>query len=168
RELLPHRPLALLVPERSHAEDARVVAGVDGRVRQALLVARDRGAARAPSGEELRTADDVAVLVLDPDAVAVDLGFPVRLVGPAGGAARVVRRDLRQVDPQRTDPLLVDAAAVALLGDVAGRRLERPQEIRLRRFPEELLGELDDARRVVEDLRGLDPGELGEEPAAAR
>src|SRR2546425_4977565 len=66
----------------------------------------------------------------------------------------------------RADELAVDLAAIAQRGDVARRRLEAADELRLEPAAAEVAEVLQSHRGVAEDLDGLEPGDLVEEPAA--
>ena len=76
--------------------------------------------------------------------------------------------DLLEVDHRGLHPLVVDEGTVAVLGQVALRLGQAGAEPLLQPVPEELLRQPDGRPRVVDDLHCLDPGELVEEPAAAR
>ena len=130
------------------------------------LLGDRRGDAHAPEGKPRAAAREPA-LVLPLDPVGVD----ARLLSELGEKRvdRVVRADALERHHGRPHGLLVDAPAVAGLGDVASCPAERLEERRLEvRAREEVLRELEGASGVLDDLARLDPRNVVEEPAAAR
>ncbi len=79
----------------------------------------------------------------------------------------VVRRNAPQPDHFRLHQFLVNAAAIAKFGDVALGLLQQFQEFRLQSPSEQLAEQLQGAAGILDDLDGLDAGQLVEEPAAA-
>src|SRR5574337_1758979 len=63
---------------------------------------------------------------------------------------------------------LIDAAAIAVLREVALGLLESVQKRSLIRLAKEFLGQLNDTPGVLDDLHCLNPRKLVEEPATAR
>ncbi len=81
-------------------------------------------------------------------------------------ADRVVGQDAVEVDPLRADLLLPHAAAALELGQVARRFLQGQSEL-VFQLDLEMPGELNGPRGIAEALRGFQPADLVEEPAAA-
>ena len=144
-----------MIPEMQHAVDDPF--GLLG----------DPGGHADPPEREARAAARRAVGVLALDGVTVD-GRRVGILGEER-VHGVVRRDALERDARRPDRLLVDAAPVAGLRDVALRPRQRLEKRRLEiRVREELPRELEGPPGVLEDLAGLDAFDVVEEPAAAR
>ncbi len=95
--------------------------------------------------------------------------FAVLGVGAEDGGDGVVGGDLGEADAHGGDEAAVDFGAVGLGGDVAfglGEPVEKGGFEIGGGFGEELVGELEDAAGVGEDLDGFDAGDVVEEPAA--
>ena len=99
------------------------------------------------------------------DVVAEELIGLAVLVEEAGDGT--VGGHALERDDGRLDQGLVDACAVAELRHVGGRVRERFDEPGFQIGAADFPRELQRAGGVLEDLHGLDPGDLGEEPAAA-
>src|SRR5207245_1878244 len=84
--------------------------------------------------------------------------------GPPGDG--VVGEHAPRGDSARLDESPVDLTAVAVVAAVARRGLQAADELRLDHAAAEIAQVLDGHRGVLEDLHGLEPGQLVEEPAA--
>src|SRR5205085_6760736 len=81
---------------------------------------------------------------------------------------RVMRGDTAKIETRRFHFQLVNLPRIAVLRQVAPGRGDTAQELQFHAAAGNFFGELDGARGVVQDLHGLDAGDVVEEPAAAR
>ncbi len=127
---------------------------------------RDPGGDPRLAEDELRPARRLDPEVLPIDVVAEDPAAIAVILEES--AHRVVGPDLVQVHHGLLYELFVQGTSVLVLRHVAFGAFESLQEPGFDGVPEDLPGKLHDAAGVLEDLDRFDPGDLVEEPPAAR
>ena len=131
-----------------------------------VRIARDAEGDFDSSDGEPRVARSPKLPVFLPDVVGINFCLVgIRFKERADG---VMRRDLFAGHNGRLDKFFVNDAAILIFWKIAFGLLQNFEETGFKVFRAEFARQLQGARGVLNDLRGLDAGNFVEEPAATR